>query len=917
MDIPVYMAPADFIRILKYNLMYFYFPFPISESFLVTEANLTTVCYPNTTGTLQCRCEEQYGWSCDKCATYGECSNTTTETCSCINGIPPEGQFCETITSLAPCPSQSSAASTATPTTTTPAASTATPTTTTAKVLVQSREFTMDIEFKPEYNDPSNSLFKEIDNTLKLSFQAAMTGYRSAGLVRLRSGSIIAEYTVRSTSFDPLEIIAAEWGVFTQLGEKYHIITKSSSSACITHNYTILNCVNRQKQLTCEEKNNQQFKVQLTVILSDEEFVCLNHDVFGNGKVGDKAIAPCKEDETGERTATCKASGKWEDEQNNCVLKVIDELRAESEFLDANTLPNFLERLRNVSVNFIERVVQSPANIGAIVDIVDRVANTSLSTPINKVLMENVLIVANVLSSNEAKDSWNFLNANSTRNYGSEVKSGTPKARSESSLLLLSIEMISNALTNESFEIVTQLILLNKTTFTDSFSADLNSSVGIDIPMSDGSLKFITTINFATMDNILPARNADNDTRNAINGNVVLVKSSDIINNVSFAFDVFNTSLDNPQCVFWNFSLFNDLGGWEDEGCELVRNGNETVTCNCNHLTSFSILMSPFIPESLQKALDFITYIGVGISLSCLVICLIIEAIIWRKISRNSTLYLRHVSIVNIAMSLLIADIWFIIGAHTSDENNSLACIAATFFIHLFYLALFFWMLASALLLLYRTVKVFEGGLTEKTMMGIGFSLGYGMPLIITIITIAITAPDNYIRDTGVCWLNWYESKALLAFVIPALLISVTNLVILLVMLYQVLKRRSIRDSAWASERNVLVVIARSLAVLTPFFGTTWGLGVGTMTNPSNEAIHIAFAVFNSLQGFFILVFGTLLDQRVRSELTNISCDFISRTRSNSAGLTLSSKFGFLQKRKRGRDGYNMTSGASQLFTNS
>ncbi|XP_069559151.1 adhesion G-protein coupled receptor F1-like [Brachyistius frenatus] len=171
------------------------------------------------------------------------------------------------------------------------------------------------------------------------------------------------------------------------------------------------------------------------------------------------------------------------------------------------------------------------------------------------------------------------------------------------------------------------------------------------------------------------------------------------------------------------------------------------------------------------------------------------------------------------------------------------------FFIHFFYQTLFFWMLASALLLLYRVVTVFEGDLSKTNMLAIGFCLGYGAPLIITIITIAVTAPKGeYIRGTGVCWVNWNESKALLAFLIPALLIVLINFIILLVVLYKMLRGGVEGDVAKAVERNVPVVIARSFSVLTPIFGLTWGLGVGTMTDPYNRGIHYSFAFFNSLQ---------------------------------------------------------------------
>ncbi|XP_047244896.1 adhesion G protein-coupled receptor F4-like [Girardinichthys multiradiatus] len=264
-----------------------------------------------------------------------------------------------------------------------------------------------------------------------------------------------------------------------------------------------------------------------------------------------------------------------------------------------------------------------------------------------------------------------------------------------------------------------------------------------------------------------------------------------------------------------------------------------------------------------------ITFIGVGISIGSLVICLITEALVWRKISTNTTAFLRHISIVNIAVSLLIANIWFIIGASFTDagKENPPACAAATFIIHLFYLAMFFWMLASGLLLLYRTVWVFEGGLSKASMLVIGFVLGYAAPLIIAVTTMAVTAPSNkYIRGNRVCWLSWDDSKALLAFLIPALLIVAINFIILLVVIYKMLRRRVEKNAAKAGEQHVLVVIARSLAVLTPFFGLTWSLGVGTIIAPKNKEIHFAFSLLNSLQGCFIWMFGTLLDKKVRSE---------------------------------------------------
>uniref|UniRef100_A0A3Q3B8Y4 Adhesion G protein-coupled receptor F7 n=1 Tax=Kryptolebias marmoratus TaxID=37003 RepID=A0A3Q3B8Y4_KRYMA len=357
------------------------------------------------------------------------------------------------------------------------------------------------------------------------------------------------------------------------------------------------------------------------------------------------------------------------------------------------------------------------------------------------------------------------------------------------------------------------------------------SPLKINIPKTNEANISITVITFASMDNVLPARDEANSSADVINGRVALIQPEADIKNVSITFKTTTETLVNPKCVFWNFTLFDGLGGWSSEGCSLLFNENETVSCNCNHTTSFSILMSPESPD--EPLLNSITYIGVGISMGSLVICLFTEAILWKRIVKNTTSYLRHVAIVNIAVSLLVANIWFFIGAAMSDDEKKIpllkipSCIVATFFIHFFYLALFFWMLALALLLLYRLVILFHGGLSERSMLAIGFSLGYGGPLIIATTTIAVTAPsDEYIQEPAVCWLNWNESQALLAFLIPALLIVVINLIIVFLVINKMLTRKVGENAPQERERHVMKVVSRTLIILTPFFGLTWILGL-------------------------------------------------------------------------------------------
>uniref|UniRef100_A0AAY4AZP4 Uncharacterized protein n=1 Tax=Denticeps clupeoides TaxID=299321 RepID=A0AAY4AZP4_9TELE len=411
---------------------------------------------------------------------------------------------------------------------------------------------------------------------------------------------------------------------------------------------------------------------------------------------------------------------------------------------------------------------------------------------------------------------------------------------------------VTEALADDPLVITTGFLQLSRSVLSSAAAAlAVNSTAEIFIPDTQipGNNTVLTTVAFSNQSNFLPVRSkaSFNDTSSKINAIVLLIKVKNAtFNNISLTFDLINDNFTSPQCVFWNFNLFG-VGGWDTSGCRPKYKSNGTVTCECNHLTSFSILMSPYVPEDEAKVLDFITYIGVGISMGSLVACLIIEILVWKSMTRTPTSYIHHVSVVNIAVCLLIADVWFIVGAAETarKHENPDACNAAVFFMHLFYLALFFWMLVSAAFFcraVFAMTKV-----SKSTMRAISFSVGYVPPILIAVVTIAVTAPaDNYLSENA-CWLRWDRSKTLLAFVVPALTIVAANLTILLAVIIKMLTRMGGKTSQ-VSEKHSLVLIGRCVAVLTPIFGLTWALGIGIVTDPGNYGLHVSFAFFNSLQ---------------------------------------------------------------------
>ncbi|XP_030577885.1 adhesion G protein-coupled receptor F5-like [Archocentrus centrarchus] len=711
------------------------------------------------------------------------------------------------------------------------------------------------------------------------------------------------------------------------------LISENVEKNCIKYDYEMKSCNGSQaeeKVFTCKVDEPKGYEQTTKLTIFTEGIEC-NDSEYGAGRAGDRATKSCDKGQEGNKTAECQKTGKWTLVEDICVIIKINQLFTASQDLVVEKVPNFVAELSETVSGSAKEIANSSATISAIVNILNNIAN--VSTNVNETVMQNVLNTIDVIIGDDAKKSWGFLNE---------------KANNASSALLGSLETLTNGLDGR-FSIATERITLNRTTFNNSFTGDLNTNFFIKIPHTDIFNVFITTITFPTLSNVMPVRNSTFDTtainnnvnatsnethetNDAINAAVVLVKIDATIQSVTLSYKKLNTSLSqNPQCVFWNFTLFDNLGAWDNEGCTFVSDENDNVTCHCNHLTSFSILMSTRVPPLVRKLLDIITYIGVGISLASLVICLIIEGCVWKVITRNSTAFMRHVSIINTALSLLIADICFIIGAaiaknpsENPGENYDVPvgpCSTATFFMHFFYLALFFWMLVSALLLFYRTVMVFSH-MSKSTMLAIGFSLGYGCPLIIAMITVAVTASNNgYIRDREACWLNWNETKALLAFVIPALTIVVINILIVIVVLFKMM-RRGVGDTVQRDEKHTLIVILRCVAILTPLFGLTWSLGVGTMVSPTNRGIHIAFASFNSFQGFFILLFGTLFDSKIRMILSRrVPRLSTSSSKSTSTGIFTFSGINLINRLRRRQYHYRVSeaensnsSGASESF---
>ncbi|XP_066036123.1 adhesion G protein-coupled receptor F5 isoform X1 [Chamaea fasciata] len=650
---------------------------------------------------------------------------------------------------------------------------------------------------------------------------------------------------------------------------------KKDNLVCYMYNHTEKECNKKEEfEAYCRFINHIEQRV-------DSEHIRLNlipvkkiscSDKLGIGTEGSILIKPCcdvknpKGFTRGNITYQC-INSSWKVARNDCLSGPINDLLSNAESLvnspEAKAeLPFYLAQLKEQTKEELTTIKNSSANLGAIVTILDMVS--SIPAEAEEVTMKNFLSTVDLIVNDSTTEAWENLNKEKTR---------------QSSLLLQSVENFSlrlqpvnNTIPSVSANTIHLQGIVVKENSNTNYDKEFLSreNLTVKVVISETEIQTLTqnstvvSVMYSRLGHILPQ-----STFGYVNG---LLITTTLSSNRSQKFDVNMTfakkdfSLKMPKCVFWNFTLNNNRGDWDTSGCTPTELG-DYVLCSCNHLTSFSILMSP---DSSSKLIfeDYISYIGLAISIVSLVVCIIIESLVWKYVTNNTTSYMRHVCILNIATSLLIADVWFIVTASITDQNQQMSrdiCIMATFFIHFFYLCVFFWMLSLGLILFYRLVFILHN--TSKTAQKtVAFCLGYVCPFVIAVTTIAVTLPKNSYTRKDVCWLNWKDSKALLAFVIPALIIVATNLFIAAVVIIKIL-RPTIGDRSSGQERKSLFQIGKSVAILTPLLGLTWGFGFAIIIKNSHRAFHILFSLLNALQGLFILVFGTLWDKKIQEAL--------------------------------------------------
>uniref|UniRef100_A0A2K5JYT5 Cadherin EGF LAG seven-pass G-type receptor 2 n=1 Tax=Colobus angolensis palliatus TaxID=336983 RepID=A0A2K5JYT5_COLAP len=322
-----------------------------------------------------------------------------------------------------------------------------------------------------------------------------------------------------------------------------------------------------------------------------------------------------------------------------------------------------------------------------------------------------------------------------------------------------------------------------------------------------------------------------------------------------------------PICVFWNHSiLVSGTGGWSARGCEVVFRNESHVSCQCNHMTSFAVLMDVSRRENGEiLPLKTLTYVALGVTLAALLLTFFFLTLL--RILRSNQHGIRR----NLTAALGLAQLVFLLGINQADLP--FACTVIAILLHFLYLCTFSWALLEALHLYRALTEVRD---VNAGPMRFYYMLGWGVPAFITGLAVGLD-PEGY-GNPDFCWLSIYDTL-IWSFAGP-----VAFAVSMSVFLYILAARASCAAQRQGFEKKGPVSgLQPSFAVLL-LLSATWLLALLSV-NSDTLLFHYLFAACNCIQGPFIFLSYVVLSKEVRKAL-KLAC---SRKPSPDPALTTKS----------------------------
>ncbi|XP_077950246.1 adhesion G protein-coupled receptor B1 isoform X8 [Gasterosteus aculeatus] len=350
----------------------------------------------------------------------------------------------------------------------------------------------------------------------------------------------------------------------------------------------------------------------------------------------------------------------------------------------------------------------------------------------------------------------------------------------------------------------------------------------------------------------------------------------------------------NQTCLSWDESDGSSLlGSWAARGCRAVLVDSFRTKCVCDRLSTFAILARLNPETNMDKTqLPSVTLIvGCGVSSLTLLLLIIIYVSVWRYIRSE-----RSVILINFCLSIISSNALILIGQ--TQTRNKVLCTLIAAFLHFFFLSSFCWVLTEA----WQSYMAVTGRLRNRIIRKRFLCLGWGLPALVVAISVGFTKAKGY-GTPSYCWLS-LEGGLLYAFVGPAAAVVLVNMVIGILVFNKLVSKDGITDMklkeragqmtvplynmtlkcakcgvissadvSTTATSNAMASLWSSCVVL-PLLALTWMSAVLAITDRRSALFQILFAVFDSLEGFVIVMVHCILRREVQEA---VKCRVVDR----------------------------------------
>ncbi|XP_035608272.1 adhesion G protein-coupled receptor G3-like [Oncorhynchus keta] len=378
---------------------------------------------------------------------------------------------------------------------------------------------------------------------------------------------------------------------------------------------------------------------------------------------------------------------------------------------------------------------------------------------------------------------------------------------------------------------------------------------------------------------VFPSMSQDEKKSIVLNGEVVGIEIGAHIANLTDTIDIEYRNVDkvgfNVYCNSWNGK--GKLPNWTTDGCQTLESNN-SITCQCTHLSFFAILMSPppkNISASDVASLTYISYIGCGLSMFFLGTALFMQFAMSKTKSSQATKIL-----VNLFVAKFFLNLTFLTNETIAGMGSYVACVIIAAVMHYSMLSTFTWFLIEAVHLFLQLKK--RTANIKHYMLKI-YVVGWVLPALVVIVLLglqkytfmSIQTDDG--KSVKMCWITdiYIHYGVNIGYYALVFVWTLTNFIIVVRQILILRKTNVGKCQNDPASKDTLTILG-----LLFLLGLTWGFAFfsyGPMVIPS----YYIFSILNSFQGFFLFLYYYNTNKIVGDDRNSVFTDQSSSTFSN------------------------------------